>query len=537
MRSAWRPLNIIAALIVCEAICAAQIQVQSFNGLQSAPPAGHNRYTVTGSVVNAITGEPIRRALVRLQGPEQHSAFTGVDGRFEISNVLEGSYFPNAQRPGFFDERTRNGFMAAQGLTVSANTAPVQLKLLPESAIQGRATDQDGEPIENLQLQLLNQQLANGRKSLQPMQMASTDENGDFLLEGLQPGSYLVRSSQTPVQGFFTIPQNHGEVYPQRYYPDASDLSSAQPLAIKPGETVRADFKLSAVPAFRVSGIAGPAPNGLMVSVEDASGEQITSYGGLGPKPGHWEVPLLPSGSWTISFRTMGPPDRGEFFAQLPINVDNAEIRNLQVQLQPVPSIPVQILNPPENGGANLQLKLIPRGESQQEFYAGPEQNSPSGQLAIRGAPPGTYRVVAQSSGPFCVASVSSGGVDLSNSDLIISPGSDPAPFDVTLRFDCAEFLFQLRSSDQNTRAFVLLVSDSNVFEPRTMLLQGASSFSFGTLPPGNYRVYTLADISDLEYMNPEALRNLSAQEVTLSPNQKATVMLDPPNQGNTNAQ
>lgn len=509
--------------------------MQSFNGLQTAPPAGHNRYTVTGSVANAITGEPIRRAVVRLQGPEQHSAFTGSDGRFEIQNVLEGRYFPTAQRPGFFDEQTRNGFMPGQGLTVDANAAPVLLKLSPESAIKGRATDENGEPIENLQVQLLHNQIANGRKSLQPMQMASTDENGDFLIEGLQPGNYLVRSSQTPVQGFFAVPQNQGEVYPQRYYPDASDLSAAQTLAIKPGDTARVDFKLSPVPAFRVSGIAGPAPNGVMVSVEDATGEQITSYGGFGPKPGQWQIPLLPSGSWTISFHSMGPPNRGEYFAQLPINVANAEIRNLQVPLQPMPSIPVQILNGPETGQPNVQLRLIPRNTSQSEFYAGAEPNNPA--LAIRGALPGTYRVVAQSFGNDCVDSVSSGGTDFSHDDLVIGPGSDSAPIDVTLRSDCAQITLQLRSSDPNARVFALLVSDSNIFEPKTMLVQSTTQLGFSNLAPGNYRVYTLADISDLEYMNPEALRNFSAQEITLAPNQKAAVVLDPPNEGGTNAQ
>jgi hypothetical protein len=511
-------------------------QVQSLNGLQSAPPAGHKRYIVTGSVANAITGEPIRCALVRLQGPEQHSGFTGADGRFEIQNVLEGRYMPTAQRPGFFDEQTRSGFMPGQGLTVTASSAPLLLKLFPECAIQGRVTDQEGEPIENLPIQLLQQQLVNGRRLLQQTQSASTDENGDFLVEGLQPGNYLVRSSLTPVTGLFAD-EAHAEVYPQQFYPAASDLSSAQTLTVRAGETARADFKLSPVPAFRVSGVAGPAPNGAMVSVEDATGEQITSYGGFAPKPGQWEVPFLPSGSWTISFRSsMGRPNnQSEYFAQLLVNVANAEIRNLQIALQPTSSIPVQILNGSEASQPNVQLRLIPRSTSQQEFYAGGEPNNPA--LAIRGALPGTYRVVAQSSGNGCIDSVSSGGTDFSQEDLVINSGSEPAPIDVTVRSDCAEITLQLRSSDPNARAFAVLVSDSNIFEPKTMSLQSGGSFAFGNLAPGDYRIYTLADISDLEYMNPEALRNLSAKEVTLAPNQKATILLDLPNQGSPNVQ
>ncbi len=536
MRSIWR-LSTIAALSACAGVCAAQVVNSS--GPPPANPAGHNRYTVSGSVANAVTGEPIRRALVRLQGPEQHSAFTGADGRFEIPNVLEGGYLPNAQRPGFFDEQTKNGFVQPRMFVVGATTTSIVLKLSPECAIEGRAVDENGEPIENLQIQLLQRQILNGRKSLQPTQMANSDENGDYLIDGLQPGEYLVRSSQLPVEGMFNASQARGEVYPQRYYPDAADLSSAQPLAIRPGETARADFKLSPLPAFRVSGIAGPAPNGAMISVEDETGQQV-GMNSFGPGSGRWVTPLLPSGSWTISFRSNGAPNAREYFGRVSVNVDNAEVRSLQVPLAPLPSIPVQVLNGPESGQPNLQLKLISRSSSQNgesEFYAGIDPRNPSGPLVIRGALPGTYRVVAQAGGPYCVASVSSGGTDFSSNDLVINPGSSSAPLEVSLRSDCAELSFQIRSADMNARASVLLVSDSNIFEPRVMMAQGGASFGFGTLAPGNYRLYNLADLSDLEYMNPEALRNLSAQEITLAPNQKATVTVDVPGEGNSNAQ
>ncbi|MBV8809885.1 MAG: carboxypeptidase regulatory-like domain-containing protein [Acidobacteriaceae bacterium] len=537
MGSIWR-FSTVAALSLCAGICTAQV-VNYSGPLTSANPAGHNRYTVSGSVVNAVTGEPVRRALVRLQGPEQHSAFTGADGRFEIPNVLEGSYMPNAQRPGFFEEQPRNGLIQPRMFVVSASIAPLVLKLSPESALQGHAGDDKGEPIEDLQIQLVQPQIISGRRSLQPAQMATTDENGDFLIEGLQPGEYLVRSLQRPVEELFNVFQHRGEVYPQRYYPDAVDLSSAQPLAIRPGETARADFKLSPVPAFRVSGVAGPAPNGAMISVEDETGQEV-GMNSFGPGNGRWVTPLLPSGSWTISFRTNGAPNGGEYFGRVSVNVDNAEVRNLQVPLASVPSIPVQVLNGPETGQPNLQLRLISRSTNQNgqsEFYAGIDQKHPSGPLVIQGALPGNYRVVAQAGGPYCVASVSSGGTDFSNNDLVISPGSNPAPLQVSLRSDCAELNLQMRSADTNAHASLLLVSDSNVFEPRPMMVQAGASFGGGTLPPGNYRLYTVADLSNLEYMNPEALRNLSAQEITLAPNQKATVTIDVPGEGGSNAQ
>src|SRR5579875_1098199 len=75
--------------------------------VQSGPKV---RHTATGTVVNSVTGEPIRRALVRINGAgEQHSGFTGGDGRFSIDGVAEGLIVISAEKPGFFDEHSISG--------------------------------------------------------------------------------------------------------------------------------------------------------------------------------------------------------------------------------------------------------------------------------------------------------------------------------------------------------------------------------------------------------------------------------------------
>src|SRR5437667_5666256 len=63
-------------------------------------------YTVTGTVNNAATGEPVRRALVHVNGQVQLSAFTGPDGRFQVTGVPEGQAFVTAEKPGFFNEES-----------------------------------------------------------------------------------------------------------------------------------------------------------------------------------------------------------------------------------------------------------------------------------------------------------------------------------------------------------------------------------------------------------------------------------------------
>src|SRR5580698_3775088 len=65
-----------------------------------APAAG--QYKFTGSVVNAVTGEPIRRALVQLEGGSERSALSDSNGHFEFAGLPAGQVNVTARKPGFF---------------------------------------------------------------------------------------------------------------------------------------------------------------------------------------------------------------------------------------------------------------------------------------------------------------------------------------------------------------------------------------------------------------------------------------------------
>src|SRR5215470_11745443 len=55
-----------------------------------SPLANLPRATIHGMVKNAATGEPLPRALVRIEGDAVSGALTDGDGRFEISGVPLG---------------------------------------------------------------------------------------------------------------------------------------------------------------------------------------------------------------------------------------------------------------------------------------------------------------------------------------------------------------------------------------------------------------------------------------------------------------
>ncbi len=517
MRTPSRLRLLVAMGGLLASLCAAQSLATSGPGAT----AGKDRYTVAGSVSNSVTGEPIRRALVHIG---QFAVFTGADGRFQMDGVIPGLYNATAQRPGFVDP-TQTGQMSSPPpmINVGPNTPPVTLKLAPESVVEGRVLSNTGEPIENAQVQLLQEQIFNGRKMLQPTGNDETDDAGDFRIENLIPGKYYVRVLQKPVFGWAIALASGAasrQAYPEQFYPNAPDLASAQALELKPGESARVDFTLAPKPAFRISGVVVPAvSNGIFASLRNASGDETHVGVRVNPRTGRWMLPFVPPGAWTIVFRAQNQPGDA-YYGEQHIDVRGSDIGNVQIVLQPLPPILVQVMNGSDPTSQNVQVRLIQPNTrlNRQEFMATPYS---SGALAIRDVLPGTYSVAVQSNGQGCIDSVSTGSIDLMHDPLVVSAGSPPPPIQVALRADCATLNVKVESQDRT--AAVLLASDSAGFEPKIGWTLGNSTFSFGGLTPGVYRLYAIPNPNKLEYANPDALRNLDGQEITLAPNQQAT--------------
>src|SRR5689334_22474340 len=67
---------------------------------QSAPAGG--QYTLRGIVVNGATGEPVPRALVRLNMSPPKMTLSGPDGRFQFDSLPQAGAIVFAQKPGFY---------------------------------------------------------------------------------------------------------------------------------------------------------------------------------------------------------------------------------------------------------------------------------------------------------------------------------------------------------------------------------------------------------------------------------------------------
>src|SRR5207248_7123505 len=109
--------------------------------------AGENSYgSIKGTVTNAVTGERLRKAYVRLtptsDAANVRPAVTDDGGMFVFENIVPGNYSLEAEHQGLLETRYGDELRLATG----QNLTELNIKLMPPAAVSGRVRDDDGDP-------------------------------------------------------------------------------------------------------------------------------------------------------------------------------------------------------------------------------------------------------------------------------------------------------------------------------------------------------------------------------------------------------
>src|SRR5580704_8239422 len=163
-----------------------------------APPA--NDCAASGTVVNAITGEPVPHAMVAfgltITGVPVPRSGTATDalGRWSITNTTCGADSPMASRPGFIDgyDPPVSGSPKMVELVSGSPLRNLTIRLMPEAVITGKVQDTEGDPIADANLKLMRVVVQEGRWTLVPIQTGEGDGRGNFRFGGLRSGRYVV---------------------------------------------------------------------------------------------------------------------------------------------------------------------------------------------------------------------------------------------------------------------------------------------------------------------------------------------------------
>jgi hypothetical protein len=467
--------------------------------------ADEPEFCVGGTVLNALSGEPLRRAAVTIP---QSAAFTDAAGAFRFCRLPAGAYYANAEKPGFVTVGAR--------VVVGPSREDVFLRLQPLSAIGGKVMDAAGEPLQNVLIQLLSILVAEGRRKVRVESAVATDDRGEYRLAGLTAGRYYLRAAGW--EGATPDPDVH-EAFAPIYYGGAAELASAAPVTVEPGRDLRADFSVSLRTAYRIRGAIGGFSPLLPAKIEllGADAEPSAAPVVLDTAAGKFQIDDVVLGSYVLrATQGEGPQSRrGELALQV-----NADMKGVVVPL--AGSVVLKGIvrmaasEPAAPSSPNCAIKLSPAdawvsGEASLEA-----STEPTGEFAIEGVLPGRYRVGLDCASGY-ISAARIGETDLpANGELSIPPGMAPPRVEAVLASDGGTVDVTASTEGETGPAWVLLLPGSG-YELHTMLARLNAKLTFSGVAPGDYQAYAWTGSPEaFEYANPDARQAWAGRAVSV---------------------
>ncbi len=368
-----RPLIALLALVLVPIAVTAQPQLQPPGPGRAGmpPPRDTSRPAATGTsrirgrIVAADTGQPLRRAVVRVFAPElreNRSTSTDERGVYEFTALPAGRYTVSASKGGYvgLNYGQRRPLESGKPLQIGENETAerIDVRLPRGGIITGRIVDEYGEPVANAMVQALQSRYMNGQK--RPMNVSSpamTPDNGEFRLWGLGPGEYVLSATLRDPMAMSGSVDDGRIGYAPTYYPGTANIAEAQQVTVSVGSTITdVTIALALTRTARVSGVAvdadgRPLAFGFVNLIQkDTQGAMMMGAGGAQVRPdGTFTISNVVPGNYIA--RAMSPPRNAGMIAssvsQADVTVSGGDIEGLR--LSPVELVTVRgrvIVNP-----------------------------------------------------------------------------------------------------------------------------------------------------------------------------------------------
>ena len=549
---------------------------------QTNPPANTGQQTtVHGIVRNGASGEPLPRALVRINGDASTGVLTDGEGRFEIGDVPEGPQEFTVLKPGFMDEAESgadnmawNSHGVGHNVIIAAPMGDVVFTMEPTNSIQGQIQLSTGDVAEEIQVTLLRRTVQDGRAVWQSEANAKTNSDGFYRFGELPDGLYAVYTQPTMDSDAATnlVEKGSGsnvarEGYPMVFYPDARDLAGAAKIHVTGGEQAQANFVLTLEPFQSVTATVATPKTGsgageiVSLQVMDAQGHSLP-YGTQYDPATHIFQASLPDGTYTL-LATMQTNEvhvlnsrNGETFrlasrtpqpisGEVTVAVAGHPVSNLRIPLSERGnnSIQVSVARDPNGttaaGDTRIFVTLSQTGGGIGDGMVGSyAEGSIAVPLETQNPLPGSYWVhTSIAPKGFCEASFTAGAASLAREPLVLGIAGAATPLVLALRDDCARLTLSLPGSvglaAGEERFYTLYaVPDFDSTEdvvPQTLRPSTGGRVTLTGLTPGNYHVYTFDRPVSLEYRNPAVLASLQGQAVTVAPGVETELTVEVP--------
>lgn len=523
---------------------------------------------VEGRLISATTGEPVRKATLTLRTTgftanatmSTYSGTSDTDGHFLIENLNPGQYILMAERPGFVRQNygSRNNSMAGTPLTLSEgqHLKDVLFKMIPQGVISGKVTDEDGEPVTSVTLQVMRYAYSQGKRQLRPSGGASTNDLGEYRIANLTPGTYYLQATKrsmivTANAPAPIAPDKPEEGYGTMFYPGSFDAAGAAPIQVTAGSDLRSiDIRLKKTRVFRIRGQVIDAATGapaseasvmLMPRSTDGGGMVMVGGGvsiGGGRNPdGKFELTSVLPGSYSV----MAQMRRGDqtLYTRQNVDVGDRSVDGVVITI----GTPLEIAGSARVVGQNAQPQQQQQNAQQPSQQPQPSSNLQSvritltpvegvsfgplpnaavaadGSFVLRNVVPDRYRVNVNRPPGTYLKSILVGQQESLDGIVDFTGGG---ALEIVFGANGAQVTGSVQTSngDPAAGATVTLVA-VGAMQGRTDLFRTAMSdqngqFTFRDLAPGEYKVFAWEDLEPGASQDPDFRRPFESKAAPL---------------------
>jgi protocatechuate 3,4-dioxygenase beta subunit len=462
---------------------------------------------------------------------------TDAEGNFVFANLEPGDYRISAQRDNFQYNAPRR----PEPLTLKPGDAKkdVVMKMTPLGAITGVVRDENGDPVQNIQISLLAWQYTASGRQLANRGNTTASDIGEYRLFGVPAGKYYLRAN-APMRRA----SDDDETFVTTFYPGALDAAGATALDLRPGQEIRGiDLTVrrarTVTARGRVVKPMGATSLPLMSIAQNMDGSSMNTMNQLTDPEGKFEWRGMIPGSYTLGAQTSVGDRR--YFAKYALQAGSKDIDNIELRLVPTLDVKgvIRIEGAPEikPGQVTVMFGDGPgRSASTMPARTTPDGRPAPGSVAEDGTftvslDPEFYRVSATAPGTLYLKSVVCGSKEVTETGFDLSGGA--CDVTVVMSPNSGQLEGQVTDADSQPAPFVQ-VTLIPMGSLRTDLFKAATTdasghFRISAIVPGSYKAYAWEEVDtnavryDPEFVKPY---ESSAQIVQIAEGSKGTATL-----------
>jgi hypothetical protein len=507
------------------------------------------RAVVAGNVTKDPGSEPVKKALIELIAESQseggnYTALTGSDGSFRIENIAPARYRLFVERTGYQEIGKDHRRTEGRVLTLSAGQElkDLTIRLQAAAVVQGRVTDEDGDPMPEAQIAVLRQTFVAGRSHWEQAGTERTNDLGEYRISGLAAGNYFV--SVTPPPDFRSLIETNGNpaqspspsekpapsAYQTTYYPGTRDRGQASSIQLHAGDDFPANFSLTPSPSLTIRGSVVNLPPGSTAAIMLQSRDfNLTLNGAEMHKDGTFEIRDVAPGAYTI-FATVDNV-AVPMMARQALQLTSANVDGIRLAPQAGGSIRGR-LRMEVSGAARPDLSqmflLLHSAEDDDDAIGALPMglNFPTlahvdgdGSFEWKNVSPGNYSIQisdASSLPNFFLKSVIAGGRDVVESGFSLSGGMTTLDVLASANGAIVDGVATNRKDEPVADGVVVAVPDVRLRNHpdrfRKALCDQSGHFILRGLPPGDYTLFAWESVDGEAYYNPEFLKGYEGQ-------------------------